>query len=139
MPQFAVAAVNILEDEELAKLGMQAATTETGRKALTSQFDEGASGDATASSQARALPAPKIGDGAIVFELPFESAGFGAGIAYIGVVRIREVLATVAIGGRDGKVHQEDLHDLMRLAAGRVMGDPRPATREAAPAGAGHA
>lgn len=139
VPLFAVAGVNVLEDEDLANLGLQAAKTDYGRDYLRSQFDKGADGGATASSQTHTLPAPKIGDGSIVFELPFNSTGFGAGVAYIGVVRVREVLATVAIAGRDGSVHPEDLHDLMRVAAGRVMGDPPPTPRGADAKGAASA
>jgi hypothetical protein len=61
-----------------------------------------------------------------VLELPFSWKELGTGVAYIGVIRIREVIATVAIGGRDGRIHAEDLHGLMRLATGRVTGEEPP-------------
>jgi hypothetical protein len=42
VPMFAVASVNILDGEELATLGMEAAASDFGRDFLSARFDKGA-------------------------------------------------------------------------------------------------
>lgn len=126
--------VIVPQKEPYAKLLLKAMEAGSGREEFAEGFAEGA-GRTVSGATTQLLTAPDVGDQSVVFRMDFTWEGIGAGIGYVGVVRIREVVSVVVILGLDGDIHQRDLHPLMERAAARIRGeDPPPATPTNGPA-----